>query len=387
MAGSTLLTGLGVALVAETILAGQPPGTLNFRNVTGARIVSMTVEITGNEKFGDFGDFDNDNDLDVLIGNSFGDFGARRNKLYRNDGGTFIEITETPVYPDVVLNRVTKAAFLRDFTGDGWPDIIVVNDSNTSPSEMYLNVQIDGVFSHFADLAQTRFPGAGGAANHAASADFDGVNGPDLLFANAPNNSQDRLWLNDGTGFFLDVTGTQLPAGFETTMDVTVGDLNGVIPDLFNQSPAAIEGFTGEGESDTFTIENLGAAAFLSVVLNGVEDYLLEILDGNDVVQATIDRGGVGTEEAVQYAPPIMPSTVKVRVTTLECANGFSVVGECSVGILDFLELLSAWGPNPGHRADFDLDGVVGILDFLALLANWAPDPPEYVLEVLTRDG
>jgi photosystem II stability/assembly factor-like uncharacterized protein len=43
------------------------------------------------------------------------------------------------------------------------------------------------------------------------------------------------------------------------------------------------------------------------------------------------------------------------------------------VGITDFLALLMAWGPNPGHPADFDLDGEVGITDFLELLANWGP--------------
>ncbi len=43
------------------------------------------------------------------------------------------------------------------------------------------------------------------------------------------------------------------------------------------------------------------------------------------------------------------------------------------VGINDFLDLLAAWGPNPGHPADSDLDGTVGINDFLDLLANWGP--------------
>jgi len=45
------------------------------------------------------------------------------------------------------------------------------------------------------------------------------------------------------------------------------------------------------------------------------------------------------------------------------------------VGITDLLALLAAWGPNPGHPADFDGDGNVGITDFLALLANWGPCP------------
>jgi hypothetical protein len=43
------------------------------------------------------------------------------------------------------------------------------------------------------------------------------------------------------------------------------------------------------------------------------------------------------------------------------------------VGILDFLLLLGAWGPNPGHPADIDNSGAVGVNDFLILLAAWGP--------------
>ncbi len=48
--------------------------------------------------------------------------------------------------------------------------------------------------------------------------------------------------------------------------------------------------------------------------------------------------------------------------------------GDGVVGILDFLALLSAWGPCPGAgacTADIDGDGSVGILDLLALLSDW----------------
>ena len=49
--------------------------------------------------------------------------------------------------------------------------------------------------------------------------------------------------------------------------------------------------------------------------------------------------------------------------------------GDGTVGIVDFLALLAAWGPNPGHAADLDGDGTVGIVDFLQLLAAWGPCP------------
>ncbi len=49
--------------------------------------------------------------------------------------------------------------------------------------------------------------------------------------------------------------------------------------------------------------------------------------------------------------------------------------GNGSVDTVDFLDLLGAWGPNPGHPADFNSDGVVDTVDFLELLANWGPCP------------
>ena len=51
--------------------------------------------------------------------------------------------------------------------------------------------------------------------------------------------------------------------------------------------------------------------------------------------------------------------------------------GDGTVGIVDFLLLLAAWGPcdepcPPSCSADLDGDCNVGITDFLALLANWS---------------
>ncbi len=58
-----------------------------------------------------------------------------------------------------------------------------------------------------------------------------------------------------------------------------------------------------------------------------------------------------------------------------DCECLWDTDGDDVVGILDFLDVLGAWGPNPGHRADLDADGEVGILDFLLLLGHWGPCP------------
>ncbi len=49
--------------------------------------------------------------------------------------------------------------------------------------------------------------------------------------------------------------------------------------------------------------------------------------------------------------------------------------GDNFVGINDLLILLAAWGPNPGHPADFNGDGTVGVGDMLIMFANWGPCP------------
>ena len=57
------------------------------------------------------------------------------------------------------------------------------------------------------------------------------------------------------------------------------------------------------------------------------------------------------------------------------CECPWDIDCDGSVGIIDFLALLAAWGPDAGSGADFDFDGTVGIADFLALLANWGTCP------------
>ena len=78
-----------------------------------------------------------------------------------------------------------------------------------------------------------------------------------------------------------------------------------------------------------------------------------------------------------------LPSIVEAGVDGVSLASTdcdltpcpWDLDGSGDVGITDFLELLAAWGPNPGHPADFDNDDDVGITDFLKLLANWGPCP------------
>ncbi len=596
-----LLAALLVPAAAAPALADLP-GTLNFSNQTGSRVSSTTAEIANNEKEVDIGDFDEDNDLDVVIANAYSDFGARKNKLYRNNAGTFQEITTAGAIPGFALDQVSRNAFLRDYNGDGHLDIWIINDANSDPNQLFLAVWVAGAFSHFQESFNFVTNGSTslGAACSGWSADFDQDGDADVFTAAYPNSSQDQLVLSNNNGTFTNVTAAQMvinggdynvdacgadmngdgrldlvnsqhggtsnsifynnnmnagtaigdfsyvgaggssqllfnPANNENSMEagdfdgdgdqdlyisdgsgvtgdyilrntgndannkamlssagiptlaasvttlisrkVSVGDLNadgrvdafvmkeevsnsrptvlrnvtvngviefvdwtpapafptgnmhkgwhanifdtnndgdldifiggwagdhliehvasteyteaalvgGVVPSLFNQSPAAIVGSVGLGAPDVYTVNSLTAAGILSVVLDGADDYQVQIVDAADVVLATINRGGLGVEEAVTFDPASMPATAKVRVTALACANPYNISGDCGINVTDFLDVLAAWGPNPGNPADVDNSGTVDINDFLLVLGAWGDS--NYILELLARDG
>lgn len=224
----------GVALAGSTVwAAGRLPGTLNFQDVTGSNVNQTVNETASNEKEVAYGDFDNDGDLDVLVGDAQSDFGQRRNKLYRNNNGVFLEISGAPAIPGFSSPDVTRNAFFRDFDGDGWLDILIINDGNTGgPAgqvKVYINKQVGGVFDHFDNEGTSRVPGGvNGPACSAQSEDFDADGDIDFYSANYPNNSQDRMWFNrdDLPGFFQEVTSSNVPNDNQYTVDAASADIN-----------------------------------------------------------------------------------------------------------------------------------------------------------------
>lgn len=217
-------------LIAPAALAGGGGHrTLNFDNVTGSRINWNVGEQANNEKEVDFGDFDNDNDLDVVVGVAHSDFGTRKNKLYRNDGGVFNEISNT--VPLFGTADVARNAFLRDYDGDGWLDIIIVCDNNTGGdggrTKLWMNQHSAGVHTGWLEQGNSRLGSStGGAACGAVSIDNDGDGDFDLYVGNYPGPSQDTMYFNDGNGFFTEMTSTHVPSENDYAVDVSSVDLN-----------------------------------------------------------------------------------------------------------------------------------------------------------------
>jgi hypothetical protein len=64
-----------------------------------------------------------------------------------------------------------------------------------------------------------------------------------------------------------------------------------------------------------------------------------------------------------------------IRVDVYQCQSPCSADLDMngSVGASDLALLLGAWGPNPGHPADFNDDETVGAADLAILLGSWGP--------------
>ncbi len=315
MIQKTTVTAMLIVGLSSAFAFARLPNTLNLQNVTADRINQTIPETepngavaTLNEKEVDYGDFDNDGDLDVIIGNALSDFGQRRNKLYRNDDGVFNEISGTTAIPGFGDFDVSRNAFLRDFTGDGWLDILIFNDSNsagpTGQAKLYVNKQVGGQFDRFVNEGNERIPGLiNGPACSGVALDLDVDGDIDFYSGNYPNASQDLYFLNDGTGNFTNVTATHAPTDGDYTVDVTAGDMNGdglldIV--LANWSPNRIyynniDG-NGSGNGDyryTGSSQSLGSATSSE---NGME---VADFDGDgrlDIYHSSLTGAGANTD-------------------------------------------------------------------------------------------
>jgi len=150
------------------------------------------------------GDYDNDGDLDlyVLRGAWMGEAGRDRNSLLRNDGdGQFTDVTEESGLGDERLPCLAGA--FGDYDNDGDLDLYVGNDRLRAgyipPSSLWQN-NGDGTFTQVSEQA--------GVTNDryvrgVSWGDYDNDGDQDLYLSNF--NQPNRLYRNDGDGTFTDV--------------------------------------------------------------------------------------------------------------------------------------------------------------------------------------
>ncbi|MEZ5541565.1 MAG: CRTAC1 family protein [Pseudomonadota bacterium] len=172
-----------------------------------------------------FLDYDRDGDLDLFVANYVAftvagnkacagadgkldycgpqSYAKARDRLFRNDGdGRFTDVSDA---------AGLGAAFgpglgvtCADFDGDGWTDIYVANDGDEN--QLWIN-RHDGSFENTALMAGVAINAYGKpeASMGVTAGDFDG-DGDEDLFMTHLDRETNTLYVNDGTGNFLDVT-------------------------------------------------------------------------------------------------------------------------------------------------------------------------------------
>jgi len=161
-------------------------------------IATSGVETAGDKHGAGFGDFDGDGDLDlyVPVGANRGHETAKKNHLYRNDGGgRFTDVASEAGVTDPA-GRSRSVAWL-DANLDGRLDLLVTN--LLTPNRLFLGTA-DGTFTEVGEAFGVAQP----AAVHVTWGDLNGDRAPDLIYAGTPRGL--RVLINEGGERFVDRT-------------------------------------------------------------------------------------------------------------------------------------------------------------------------------------
>jgi hypothetical protein len=160
------------------------------------------------------GDVNGDGLLDVVVA-----FDGRQEELFLNKPatpGTFV----TPVPLFGLTDRSTAIA-LADVDRDGDLDCFVANTADQQ-KQLYLN---NGTGTFIATAPGAQFPVTAGNSSSVTMVDVNGDTFPDVVLGN--DGQQDRVFFNNGFGTFTDVTLGRMPWGeADATQQILMVDVN-----------------------------------------------------------------------------------------------------------------------------------------------------------------
>jgi hypothetical protein len=336
------------------------------------------------------GDIDGDFDLDANVGARGG-----LSRLYTNDGSSvFTQVT----FP---ADGATYSYDFGDINGDGDLDLLGAN-AGANNAEQLLGNNGAGVYSVLA------FPALGVDDNDSKFFDYDNDNDLDLIVCRI--GGPERIYTNNGTGTFVLATGL-ITSVTDSSLDVKVADLTG---------DGRLDIVTAQGESGGFqdriyvnistsdtTIDNREPKIINTeqvVVSEAAGPYAVRVVIYDD---HTSDRGfhdkGVYLNYSVDGGPE---SQVQMDWSGNALWRGVIPEIECGevayyVTATDFNNntatgptLTYSAGPCTPVECDADIsppgkgDGEVGAADLGELLANWGAcgDPKNCPADIAPAD-
>ncbi|HKG59594.1 MAG TPA: FG-GAP-like repeat-containing protein [Pyrinomonadaceae bacterium] len=290
-------------------------------------------------------DYDLDGDLDLV------EVAGTRQRLWRNDGGKFTDVTAQSGALSKALTAAGMAVVAGDYDNDTRPDVLILragtstlyhNDGNGSFSDVTANAKIPSVltggatvafvdFDHDGDLdlllggdglLLLRNNGDGTFADQTAAAkltdkvharaivptDFDNRRDIDLLVASTEKVS---LWRNMRDGTFKDVAG-DVGLTVKGATNVAAGDVNkDGFTDFYFASPTDTVGYLALSDGkERFQLTRTEGGAVASQFIDYDNDGLL------DLVSVMQDRVRVLRNTADGWSDVSSKATSNIKVTT-----------------------------------------------------------------------
>jgi hypothetical protein len=278
-----------------------------------------------------FGDIDNDGDQDLII---TGKGGPIKTTLYINDGtGNFNVATGTPF-----VNVYGGTVGFADVNNDNFIDLLITGSTSATirTANLYLN-NGNGTFS----IATTPFTPS--YEGDFAFEDIDNDNDVDLILTgyNASDLGFTKLYLNNGTGVFSEVTSTpfeQLKGSYVAFIDIeNDGDKDVILSGTNNSNIDSTKLYVNNGNG-VFTLNT--ASSFTSI-------------SSGDIAIADSDNDG---DMDILITGASQPLSLLLPLTKLYTNNGTGTFSEV-VGTPFIGTVIGA-----AEFADFDNDGDKDVL-------------------------
>ena len=168
-------------------------GSLNMTDVTA----SCGLPMTSVNSFGaDFADYDRDGWLDLYVNYRALLHPDGRNRLFRNLGGVFVEVTDYAGIED--SSKLTFCTAFFDYNHDGWPDLYEANDK-LDLNTLLLNNGSGG----FNNTSLVSGSGIQIEAMSTTIGDYDMDGDQDIYVTNTPGGN--ALLSNNGDGTFTEL--------------------------------------------------------------------------------------------------------------------------------------------------------------------------------------